>query len=56
VVIRYAGFTIHYNDYAAFKSPLEDFKQAVSAAGLQDQVHSLYHGDTYDFPVPAAAQ
>jgi L-ascorbate metabolism protein UlaG (beta-lactamase superfamily) len=45
---------IHYNDYEAFKSPLEDFKQAVSEAGLQNKVHYLSHGDTYEFEVPAA--
>ena len=45
---------IHYNDYEAFKSPLEDFKQAVSEAGLEDRVHYLSHGDTYEFEVPAA--
>ena len=26
---------IHYNDYEAFKSPLEDFERAVSEAGLE---------------------
>ncbi len=45
---------IHYNDYEAFKSPLEDFKRAVSEAGLEDRVHYLSHGDTYEFEVPAA--
>jgi L-ascorbate metabolism protein UlaG (beta-lactamase superfamily) len=45
---------IHYNDYEAFKSPLEDFKRAVSEAGLDDRVHYLSHGDTYEFEVPAA--
>ena len=43
---------IHYNDYEAFTSPLEDFEQAVSEAGLQDRVHYLSHGDTYEFNVP----
>jgi len=42
---------IHYNDYEAFESPLEDFKQAVSEAGLEDRVHYLSHGDTYEFEV-----
>lgn len=45
---------IHYNDYEAFGSPLEDFKRAVSAAGLEERVHYLEHGDTYEFEVPAA--
>ena len=42
---------IHYNDYTVFKSPLEDFKWAVEAAGLGDRVHYLNHGDTYTFRV-----
>lgn len=43
---------IHYNDYEVFKSPLEDFKQAVNATGLQNRVHYVNHGDTYTFNVP----
>jgi L-ascorbate metabolism protein UlaG (beta-lactamase superfamily) len=45
---------IHYNDYEVFESPLEDFKKAVNAAGLEDRVHYLAHGDTYEFEVPGA--
>jgi L-ascorbate metabolism protein UlaG (beta-lactamase superfamily) len=45
---------IHYNDYTAFKSPLEDFKGAVNDAGLEDRVHYLEHGDTYEFEVPGS--
>ncbi len=45
---------IHYNDYTVFKSPLEDFDRAVAEAGLEDVVHYLSHGDTYEFEVPAA--
>ncbi len=45
---------IHYNDYEAFKSPLEDFKRAVNEAGLEDRVHYLAHGDTHEFDVPGA--
>lgn len=40
---------IHYNDYTVFKSPLEDFMAAVKAAGLEDKVHYLRHGDSYTF-------
>ena len=43
---------IHYNDYEVFKSPLEDFKHAVVAAGLEERVRYLSHGDTYTFEVP----
>ncbi len=42
---------IHYNDYTVFKSPLDDFKKAVEAAGLSDRVHYLSHGETYEFRV-----
>ena len=45
---------IHYNDYEVFKSPLEDFKKAVEAAGFQDRVKYLSHGETYNFEVPAS--
>jgi L-ascorbate metabolism protein UlaG (beta-lactamase superfamily) len=45
---------IHYNDYEVFESPLEDFKQAVNEAGLEDRVHYLAHGDTYEFEVQRA--
>jgi L-ascorbate metabolism protein UlaG (beta-lactamase superfamily) len=43
---------IHYNDYEVFKSPLEDFKKAVEAAGFADRVKYLSHGETYNFEVP----
>jgi L-ascorbate metabolism protein UlaG (beta-lactamase superfamily) len=42
---------IHYNDYDVFKSPLEDFKREVQAAGLEQRVRYLSHGDTYGFSV-----
>lgn len=45
---------IHYNDYDVFKSPLEDFKKAVEAAGFADRVKYLSHGETYDFEVQAS--
>ena len=45
---------IHYNDYEVFKSPLEDFKKAVEAAGFADRVRYLSHGETYDFEVAAS--
>lgn len=44
---------IHYNDYTRFESPLEDFRRAVSAAGLEDRVRYLSHGETYEFEVPS---
>jgi L-ascorbate metabolism protein UlaG (beta-lactamase superfamily) len=46
---------IHYNDYDVFKSPLADFARAVKAAGLEQKVVYLKHGDIYDFtPAPGA--
>ena len=39
---------IHYNDYPIFKSPLDDFIRAVREAGIEDRVHYLHHGDSFD--------
>jgi L-ascorbate metabolism protein UlaG (beta-lactamase superfamily) len=47
---------IHYNDYNVFKSSLDDFKRAVAAAGLEERVKYLNHGDTYTFGVPVDRQ
>lgn len=43
---------VHYDDYEVFESPLEDFRRAVAAAGLEERVRYLDHGDTYTFEVP----
>jgi L-ascorbate metabolism protein UlaG (beta-lactamase superfamily) len=43
---------IHYNDYTAFKSSLEDFKRAVEASEFRDRVRYLVHGETHEFEVP----
>jgi len=40
---------IHYNDYDVFTSSLEDFQAEVRAAGFEDRVHYLLHGETYRF-------
>jgi L-ascorbate metabolism protein UlaG (beta-lactamase superfamily) len=40
---------IHYNDYDVFTSPLSDFQEEVRAAGLENRVHYLSHGETYTF-------
>ncbi len=42
---------IHYDDYDVFKSPLEDFKDAATAAGLGEKMIYLAHGETYDFQI-----
>jgi len=36
------------------KSLLERFKRAAREATLEDRVHYLSHGNTYEFEVPAA--
>lgn len=40
---------IHYNDYDVFKSPLADFAREVKAAGWDDRVSFLAHGERYRF-------
>jgi len=45
---------IHYNDYEVFKSPLEDLKKAVAAAGFEYRGRYLSHGETYHFEAPLA--
>ena len=40
---------IHYNDYDVFKSPLAEFAREVKAAGMEESVLYLSHGDTYTF-------
>ncbi|KAK4897567.1 hypothetical protein LTR27_004711 [Elasticomyces elasticus] len=42
---------IHYDDYDAFLSPLDDFKKAVSSAGWDDKVVYLDRADMYKFAV-----
>ena len=49
------GIPIHYNDYDRFESPLSEFQKEVEAAGLQDRIHYLKHGETYNFEVQASA-
>jgi L-ascorbate metabolism protein UlaG (beta-lactamase superfamily) len=43
---------IHYNDYDVMKSSLDDLQREVAAAGLEDRMRYLHHGDTYTFGVP----
>jgi L-ascorbate metabolism protein UlaG (beta-lactamase superfamily) len=40
---------IHYDDYDVFKSPLADFAREVKAAGLEEGVVYLAHGESYTF-------
>jgi hypothetical protein len=39
------GDPVHLDDYDRFKSPLEDFKRAASAAGLTSQLMYLERGE-----------
>ena len=43
---------IHYNDYDVFKSPLEDFRSEVRAAGLESRIRYVAHGRTILLPPP----
>jgi len=54
IIRPHTTIPIHYNDYTVFKSPLEDFKRAVAAAGLTERVVYLSHGETYDLEVPSS--
>jgi L-ascorbate metabolism protein UlaG (beta-lactamase superfamily) len=42
---------IHYNDYDVFKSSLEEFQAEVRNAGVEDKVHYMHHGETYNFQI-----
>jgi L-ascorbate metabolism protein UlaG (beta-lactamase superfamily) len=42
---------IHYNDYDVFKSSLEEFQAEVRNAGVEDKVHYMRHGETYNFQI-----
>jgi L-ascorbate metabolism protein UlaG (beta-lactamase superfamily) len=55
IVNPHRGIPIHYNDYDRFTSPLSEFQEEVTAAGLQDRIHYLKHGEKYTFEVPASA-
>jgi L-ascorbate metabolism protein UlaG (beta-lactamase superfamily) len=46
---------IHYDDYEAFKSSLEDFQRAADEAGLGNRVHYLTRGGTYEFEAQRAS-
>lgn len=49
LIAPHHAIPIHYNDYDVFKSPLSDFEKEVAAAGLQDKVTYLKHGEVYRF-------
>jgi len=43
---------IHYDDYDVFKSPLDDFRAEVRAAGLEPRVRYVARGETIPLPPP----
>jgi L-ascorbate metabolism protein UlaG (beta-lactamase superfamily) len=47
---------IHYNDYDVFKSSLEEFQAEVRKAGLEDKMHYVHHGQTYNFQIETRKQ
>lgn len=46
---------IHYDDYTAFKSPLSDFRSAVTDRGLLDAVTWVERGETVRLPKPCSS-
>lgn len=42
---------VHYDDYDVFLSSLDDFKNQVKMAGLEDKVVYLDRGDVFEFTV-----
>ncbi|GAA3440858.1 MBL fold metallo-hydrolase [Planomonospora venezuelensis] len=42
---------VHYDDYEAFTSPIEDFRNHVEIAGLTDRVRYIERGETLELPV-----
>ncbi|MEZ0073679.1 MBL fold metallo-hydrolase [Planotetraspora sp. GP83] len=49
-----SAIPVHYDDYEAFSSGLEDFRRHVSRAGLSHLVHYITRGETYHLPVRRA--
>jgi L-ascorbate metabolism protein UlaG (beta-lactamase superfamily) len=49
IIAPQRAIPIHFNDYDRFKSPLSDFQRAVRAAGLENKVVYLKHGERYGF-------
>ena len=54
IIAPRTAIPIYYNDYTVIKLPLEDFMQAVTAAGLEKQVRYLNHGESYNFQMAVA--
>jgi L-ascorbate metabolism protein UlaG (beta-lactamase superfamily) len=54
IVAPRRAIPIHYDDYDVFKSPLDDFRRAVDAAGLTERVDYLERGERYPLRARAA--
>jgi len=50
----HVAIPIHFDDYDAFRSPLEDFLRAADGAGLASRVHVLTRGETFELELPPA--
>lgn len=48
-----AAVPVHYDDYRVFRSPLADFLQRASDAGLSTEVRTVARGDTVPLAPPA---
>ncbi|MBG0830686.1 MBL fold metallo-hydrolase [Planomonospora sp. ID67723] len=46
-----AAIPVHYDDYEAFASPIEDFRNHVEIVGMSERVHYLERGETFHLPV-----
>jgi L-ascorbate metabolism protein UlaG (beta-lactamase superfamily) len=51
IISPHLSIPIQYNDYTVFKSPLEDFMQAVKEPRLEKRVKYVSRGETYRFDV-----
>eukprot|EP01136_Pigoraptor_vietnamica_P038594 Opistho-1_new@108151 len=54
IINAHRNIPIHFKDYDAFKSRLDEFRAAARAANIQDRIYYIEYGDTYRFVVPPA--
>ncbi|CAA9210392.1 MAG: hypothetical protein AVDCRST_MAG77-2022 [uncultured Chloroflexi bacterium] len=46
---------IHFHDFHVYREPLEEFQRTVRAAGMDDKVRYIRHGETMALEVPPGA-
>jgi L-ascorbate metabolism protein UlaG (beta-lactamase superfamily) len=56
IVAPHTAIPVHYDDYTVFKSPLEDFREEVRKAALEQQVQYLDRGQRFVFRPSATAE